>query len=266
MNDASWRVPPGAAHKRNARHLWLGTATPTDATEVSMTFQTPSHGAPPRFAELVEVQRQAGIVYAHHALAVGESDVFILTSIGLEFDRQPGGPTLDHLDGTVAVRGEDLAQGRGRPKSAILDFSMVADEQPFARGAATVTFVHGPVYERMRRRELDADPTPPAPEPDVPRTTDVISSTVATDPTDPILADHGGDHVSAMAMVCAIEASLRAERPGSLLEALRVDFTSYAELTPAPTLDYRLDPAGAFDGWITQAGRRKAVFSGRITV
>ncbi|HXH36524.1 MAG TPA: hypothetical protein VNJ54_19270 [Plantibacter sp.] len=268
--DDDWRIVPESAHKRDAGHLWLGTAH-EDHDALTATFRTPAVRDGGVFAELMEVQRQAGIVYAHRALAVPADAVFMLTSISLDLRPSIAGALEHPVQGTVRVTRAAEAGAVRMARAAALRFVLEAPGARLGSGAASVKFLPIALYDRVRHGVAIA--------PDV-RGTDETSAAilrraarsdparirareVRSNPADPILADHTGDHLSAMAMVCEIEDAVRSDAEPRALVSLHIAFMSYAELSPVPTLVFVVAADGAIEGAVHQSGLQRAVFTGR---
>lgn len=82
------------------------------------------------------------------------------------------------------------------------------------------------------------------------------------DHADPILSDHRADHVSAMSVVSTIERLTTDGGRAGQVEALSLQFASYAELEPAPIIEVHVDSALAFTGSLEQEDITRATFDG----
>lgn len=226
------------------------------------SFSIPTGRGSLRFAELMEVQRQAGIVHAHQLLCVPLDDTFILNSIDLHVDGSERRRLASGVQGSIEVTEVDTVRTNTQIRSASQAFEIRSPGGLRAHGASTANFIPKSVYERIRGRG--------------PQVVHAAERSLASDyrekrreillvdQTDPLLSDHSSDHISAMSVINAIERLAIAEAPGPHVAELSLRFIAYAELQPAPILELALDDTRAFNGVLDQGGSVRATFSGRV--
>jgi len=202
---------------------------------------------------------------------VPADSVFMLTSISLELPDTFARSTIHPQRGTVLVAQVAEAGAVRRSRAAALRFAVRSGALGTGTGSATVTFLPAALYERVRYGAA-AIPTRAVATREVATARGLVdgvttgrirAAAVRADLSDPILADHTGDHLSAMAMVCSIEDAVRAAGEERVLAALHIAFMSYAEFSPSPTLLFTVDDDGTIEGAVHQSGLQRAVFSGR---
>lgn len=148
-----WKVRPENAHKRDTRNLWLSTAAIGADGAFASGFRIPASNGPVRIVDLMEVERQAGIVFAHRCLGVANDSVFVLSRISLEVVSGSKWRRKAGLVGEVKV---SVVEPTGLPRptrEASIQFTMAAD-RCLALGGATVSFLTPSLYSRLRRRPL----------------------------------------------------------------------------------------------------------------
>lgn len=248
-------------HKRNADHVWLGMAETVSKGVLAASYSVPPFPETLRLVDLMEVQRQAGIVHVHRHLAVPHDEVFALQSIGLSLVR----PCLLSLPETrcgivrVQAKGEEEPSPSGRIRSASHLFEVAARSGLEAYGTSNARFISKVVYERFRRSassRLKAEQMPK-------RGQDGHRERLVIDKMDPILSDHDSDHIPAMAIACAVEKSVTSPGGRPHLAELSICFHSYVDPLPAPTLVTRLRDGSSFSGIVEQEGVARASFTGR---
>lgn len=250
------KVDKSEVHKLHEDRVWLQTAEELDATSLRAHFRVPTIEPGPRFAELVEVQRQAGMVQCHRQLRGLGTAVFVLTSIALSVERVKAVATHT-VAGTVCSRLVMPHDGGGRPRETTQHFDVLSPDLT-ATGTARVQFVPRAVYHRLpgatpsgRWRVGTSDrfgEELPLMSPD----------------SDPLLTDHPSDHVTAMEIVCAVERAVNDCFNRNLM-SLAISFKSYAQHENGPLrLLYSLAPGGRFDGVVAQADMPKATVRGRL--
>lgn len=89
-----------------------------------------------------------------------------------------------------------------------------------------------------------------------------LSGVITPDMADPVLSDHGSDHVSAMAVIVAIERGLLAHGTHRI-DALSAEFHAYMEHSPQPTYEISLMPDGAFIAVVQQNGLHCVTITGK---
>lgn len=265
-DTAAGEGPVGAAagikalvHKSVAEHVWITSAVETAAAGVSARFRFATFGAHVRLADLIEVQRQAGMIHAHRALGVPPSHVFVLNSIALAAtgDWDGAEPTIE---GTVRVSADGAASVAAPPRAAGQRFTLESDAGATAVGSSRASFVPRPVYERLRKRHAEPLATATARE-------DAATESFELRPPqgDPLLGDHAVDHVSAMTLISSIEHALIERHPGRRLARLSLDFASYAELGDPPSVLRIAVSREGFRGVVAQDDAVKVVVEGALT-
>lgn len=253
--SATSAVQPREAHKRDPQNLWIRRAATERGSRMSAEFSVPRDVDDIRFVDILELERQAGIVFAHRALAVPEDAVFLLSTISLVMPPTTG---VRSNAGVVEVTSLDHDTTRATRK-ATMRFEIHVLDEPVGTGFATARFLTPSLYARVRAGSGAPRSRPGGDSP--PRANDTpIAASI--DPGDPTLIDHTTDHVPAMAIAAAIERTATADRRGATMRALTMRFHEYIEVHPTPTLliGYGLD--GALHGRIEQDGQTKADFSG----
>lgn len=259
---SSWEIFASTAHKTRPEHLWLESVTARGVDHISVSFRLPPTKSSVRFAEVLEVQRQAGIVLSHMVLGVRRTDVFVLNTIHLTLPADFWAAPAECRVGTVRVHTANERRVNENVRSADLRFTFEFTNGIQAIGSSSVEFLPEAVYERVRRWPAPGllDPLQPAPDSGRSR------GEIQPDLSDPILSDHTADHVSAMAMVCAVENSLMELHPRQQICSLAIAFLRYSELSPPPSYEYLLASSGTFSGRIVQDELTKATFDGATWV
>lgn len=260
-------IPPSMVHKHKAENVWLRRAQVHEDGSLHVEYQHPPETAEGRIADLIEVQRQAGIYYVHSQLHVPEGMVFVLSSISLERvaqtcnQRPPSVPS----SGSVVVQAEKSIADAPRASETALTFRMLSSSET-AAGAATVRVLSRRVYERMRSYQPGASAC------NVPRearqsnvSAEPYEGTIDVDLQSPLLSDHASDHISAMSVIVAIERSLF-ERGAVRVDTLSANFHAYLGLNEKATYYLHLGPDGAFNGSVEQTTMHCVTFSGQASL
>jgi 2-oxo-3-(phosphooxy)propyl 3-oxoalkanoate synthase len=249
-----WKVRPENAHKRDTRNLWLSTATIDEQGAFSVGFRIPTSHGPVRIVDLMEVERQAGIVFSHRCLGVADDSVFVLSGISLEL---VSAKDWRRKAGLVGEANVSVVGRSPRPREASIQFTLRAGPRLLALGGATVSFLTPGLYDRLRRSSLrvQADRSG-ASSPDL-----IETDTASVDLADRLVSDHAVDHVPGMALAAAIERAIMAAASGGDLRMLSINFTQYVEYhsTVSVNIDDRL--SGQLCGRVCQGGVVKATFS-----
>lgn len=248
-------VQPREAHKHDPQNLWIRTATTDRGDGISAEFFVPRNVDDLRFVDFLEVERQAGIVFAHRSLGVAEDAVFLLSTISLVM---PTATAARSNTGVVKVISLDQ-HGTSASRKAKLRFEIHMLDEPVGTGVATARFLTPSLYARMRGRTLATLSLPGG---DAPAGAHDNPIAALVDLSDPTLIDHPTDHVPAMAVAAAIERTSTADGAGAALRALTLRFHEYIEIHPSPTLQIGYGPGGELHGGIDQDGVTKADFSG----
>lgn len=257
-----WWVRAKDAHKLDSRNLWLSTAVNDEQNRFTVNFSIPAGSGPLRFVDLIEVERQAGIVFAHSYLDVPHDAAFVLSEIALELVSGVRWPGKTGLTGTIQVSLADPAEKARSLRKATLNFGLSVHGRPSGRGSATVRFLPLKLYARFRRRrtdsELDAD--------DESRYEHATPNTIAMNPMDPLVNDHLTDHVSGIAVAAAIDNVVTTQPGERVLRMLSLRFHDYIEHHPPAALHIDRVGDGELRGSVRQGGIPKATFSGLLSL
>ncbi|SDZ55318.1 hotdog family protein [Herbiconiux ginsengi] len=252
-----WRVRAEEAHKHDQQNLWLGTARLDELGRFTVTFSIPEGQAAVRFVDLIEIERQAGIVFAHSYLEVAADAVFVLSEISLNAD--PTWRAHSGFAGEIEVsRADPVAPRQASSRKVAMRFHFRIDGNSFAHGFARVSFLPPALYARVRTR---AGANPICESPGGHRS----PGAAIIDLLDPLTADHRTDHVPGMAVAAAIEKAVTGESGGRPLRMLSLRFQSYIEHDPPPLL--RVDPldGNGIRGHLEQGNVVKGTFTAALT-
>lgn len=258
--DATRTVSAGMVHKHKAENVWISDPEVLSDASVRFAYDVPMRGIGVRLAELVEVERQAGIYFSHAGLGVPEGDVFVLSSISIRALTDVRSDVPIGSRGFIVVRTGDVGQA-SRQAGTELTFRLETDTGG-AAGSARVRFLPTRVYERLRAssaRALTSD-VPPIRGVRI-GSEGLCEGIVAPDPEDPVLSDHAADHVSAMTVIVSVEQGLIG-LGAARLDAIAVEFHSYLEPDVRAVYGLALTSDGAFSGSVQQNGASCATFTG----
>jgi hypothetical protein len=227
----------------------------------AVNFSIPAGDRPLRFVDLLEVERQAGIVFAHHSLDVPNDAAFVLSDISLELAPGLHWQGSASLAGMMQVSVVDPAESTQSVRKAAMNFSMRVHGRPSGRGSATVRFLSPRLYARLRVRPPDPQPHPA----DAPRFEPADPDAFLVDLMDPLVDDHSADHVPGMAVAAAIEKAVTADPGGWTLRMLSLSFQEYIEHHPPAVLRVDRVQDGELQGRIQQADATKATFGGLLS-
>ncbi len=256
-----WRVRPMDVHKRDPRNLWLSTAAIDEQRRFTVNFSIPAGDRPLRFVDLLEVERQAGIVFAHRSLGVPGDAAFVLSEISLELAPDLRWQGSASLAGKMQVSVVDPVESTQSVRKAAMEFDMKVHGRPSGWGFAKVRFLSPRLYARLRVRL-------PGPQPHVavaPRFEPADPDVVLVDLLDPLVDDHSADHVPGMAVAAAIEKAVTADPGGWTLQTLSLSFQEYIEHHPPAVLSVDRVQGRELQGNIQQAGMTRATFSGLLS-
>ncbi|WP_170285762.1 AfsA-related hotdog domain-containing protein [Microbacterium rhizomatis] len=257
MSTREWLVRAEEAHKRDRRNLWLGAARLDGRGRFTVAFAIPRRQMSVRFVDLIEIERQAGIVFAHNHLEVAADAVFVLSEISLSVD--PAWRNHPGFSGEVEVsRVDPTAASHQSSRKVAMRFRLTIDGNSFAEGFARVSFLPPALYARVRARVS-------APSADESSGGETDPGAAIVDPLDPLTTDHPTDHVPGMAVAAAIEKAVADGWSGRALRMLSLSFQNYIEHDPPPLV--RFDPLDGDDirGHIQQGGVTKGMFTGALT-
>ncbi|WP_433674821.1 hypothetical protein [Microbacterium gorillae] len=249
---ATTEVHPADVHKIRAESVWLASAQAVSARTVSAAFRIPTTSAEhARFAEVLEVQRQVGMLQLTRQASLPDSDVFILNRISLRLLGHANAPTNGIVHSHI-VSGAAIDGGK---RSFHQRFGFESEDGLVATGRSHATFIPRPLYERLRSNR---------PRPAAISNTDAGQELEPLDfsEDDPILSDHPSDHITAMQVAVAVEHRVGNLKPGAKLTALRLRFDHYIETRPLPLLAVEFRPGNKFSGQVRQNGVSMASFGG----
>lgn len=255
-------VPTAMVHKHHAANVWLKNKKTLNTRKIHFDYRTPAWVAGPRIADLVEVERQAGIYFVHDQLGIPTDHVFVLSSISIQ--RASDGPVPTVSAGgsiTVSEAPHPDADSRRRAAETRLAFHLTSASGT-AEGEARVRVVPTRVYERMRSRPPASQPRATAPPAGARHKSPIIfKGNVQVDPTDPVLSDHAADHISAMTVIVSVERGLTSLGAAPVRE-FRIDFHAYLEHGAPAVYEITLVTDGGFTGSVRQNDVVCATFVG----
>lgn len=217
-------------HKSDDRNIWVHDAQMMQDGTIELSFAIPT-SVRPRFAEYVEVQRQATHALAHASLGIPVATASLLSSASLlvlecmpqdaPFPRS-GSVVVRHVLPTPHTRADS------RDIEVEVDFYTVNGH--VAHGRIRGKYLPHRVLDRVRGSAPALNPIPE------PVDTAAVPSPRATRPlveslTNPILSDHDHDHVSGMAIICAVEEFLGDHCSDQRLSRLSTVFYAFVEKT-----------------------------------
>lgn len=249
-------VRAAEVHKQHDENVWLDRAQTASPYAISAVFRTSTQTASQgRLVDLIEVQRQIGMLQLARQAGLPESDVFILNQLSLRLLGKAKAP----VEGTVYSHIVSAAATESSRRSFHQRFVFEAGDGLVAAGRSSATFIPHALYRRLRsgpdlqKNFMEAQ-------------TFAVHLPLGLNAQDPVLTDHRSDHVTAMQIVVGIEDALRRHGPRGELIALRLRFDSYVELAPQPMLSMRFSGGGTkFSGQVQQHGVARASFAGSFT-
>lgn len=252
LGHARNRVFADEVHKTHQDNVWISDAMTIARHSLAATFAIPpwrSGGV--RFAELMEVQRQMAMLQLHRQVGIPVDAVFIVDHFSLRLMPQQEAPA----EGTVHsynVRAEGTG---GRQFVQHLAFETSAGI--VAEGKSHAKALPRALYDRLRGRPAaGVEPTSPQ------RSAGATAQGLRVDPEDPLVSDHESDHITALQIIVATEEAITSctRHP---LASMKLRFSRYAGLDPAPELVTEILPDGRFRGTVDQRGVPTTTFSGR---
>lgn len=251
-------VDPADVHKSHPGNVWVSDMRQESPHTLSATFRIPPAKHPPRFAELMEVQRQAGMLQLHRQAKVAHHAVLVLDRISLRF-------VVDGVAGRDAVRSGRVrshlvAAPETRTRRTLRQFFDLETEHGLiALGRSQVKVLPRPLYVRLRRSAAE---TPTEADAGTSSATGFTPLPIAAG--DPLTSDHPSDHVTAMQLAAAIERAITGTRPGSALTSLKLVFRAYTERATTPLVRSSAHDDGIITGDVRQGGLVRAHFSARV--
>jgi len=250
-------ISPDEVHKRRPENVWLQDAVHESPHSMHSRFEVPPRGVRIRFVDLIEVQRQIGILQAHRQLGVPRNTVFVLDRIALKFVTRATIADVPRNEGTI--RAHIVATGaRGRPRSLSQHFSIEVPSGLLAVGTARASLIPQGVYDRVRRLPPESAPSEMRP-----TTSDSgYAGALVVDGRDPLFSDHPSDHLTAMQVLADVERVAVASFPPAGVRELKLAFYRYTDVEPAPLLRLNVAQRGRFQAEVTQRGARSAKVTG----
>lgn len=249
-------VSPADVHKSRPENVWIRDLRRESAHTVSAAFRIPPPPGLPRFAELMEVQRQAGMLQLHRQLGVSHDDVLVLDRIGLRFILDGTARTDAVLSGLV--RSQLIAPPSTRRRRVFRQFFGIETARGLvAVGRSQVKVLPRRLYQRLRNGADDlqtgagdAAPTGFAP--------------LTITASDRLTSDHASDHITAMQLVTALESAIAGSRPDAAVTALKLTFHTYTEPATQPFVRSSDRGDGRLEGAVIQGGLLRAHFAARL--
>lgn len=254
-------VDPELTHKRAESNSWLTSYQVTDANEMEASFTLPSSISPPQLPALMEVWRQAGLVFAHKVLHVPLDHVFALASISLQMG-DPGSWHRASRQGVLHVSDSVFSVTRSVVRAAKASARMSLDSGEVLEGRLSARFLPPRTYARLR----SASPAPQREDAALKPTSGCSGSMIGVSTPGPMTQpffDHDHDHVTAMSVVSAIDRTVAATSK-AVLRGLKLEFDTYIDAYPLPEIPLTTVANGQFKGTVMQHGRIKANFSGSM--
>lgn len=258
-HGAGKEIDPSEIHKAKPENVWIHHPVQESPHSLSARFEIPVGTGAPRFVDLVEVQRQVGILQAHRQLGVPDGDVFTLDQIALTLVSRASPSDVPRRWGSV--RAQIVAtSARGRARSLAQHFALEGPSGLIAIGKARASLIPRRVYERVREqaRSLPAPATLPL-HPEF-----AIEQPLRVDVTDALLSDHPSDHFTAMQTIADIERVAKEMVANTNLRSLKLKFQRYADADPSPILRLRVSAKGRLAAEVVQLGARCAKVSGTL--
>lgn len=250
-------IRPAEIHKTDPSNVWIHHAVEESPHSMCANFRVPASRGVPRFVDLMEVQRQVGILQAHRQMGVPDTDVFVLDEIALKLVTNYGPSDISRHSGVV--RAQLVAtSSRGRSRSLSQYFALEGPGGLIAVGTAAASLVPHAVYDRVRSRPTAEEGTTSA----GPRYTYMEPIRVSAE--DPLLSDHPSDHLTAVQTIADVERVSLEQSSYARVRSLKLEFHRYADADPAPTLQLRVSKSGRLRAEVVQLGVRRAKITGTL--
>lgn len=254
-------IRPADIHKLQPQNVWIRCPREESAYSLSTRFDVPLQGRALRFVDLLEVQRQAGILQAHRQLAVPEDEVFTLDMIALKLVAPVWDAEVVREDGRIRTQIVASAP-RGRSRALAQHFALESAAGLVAVGQSRASLIPRKVYDRVRGQDRNSgaqgDP--------VSRVRLDYEHRLQVDDHDPLLSDHPSDHVTAMQIIADVERAAADVWSEGRIRSLKMVFREYLEVDPAPTLRLRVSSTSRLMAEVVQFGRVGAKATGRLTM
>ncbi len=224
---------------------------------MSTRFEIPVSDGTPRFVDLIEVQRQVGILQAHRQLGVPEGEVFTLDQIALTLVTHSFPSEVPRDRGSI--RAQIVAtSARGRARSLAQHFALEGPFGLIAIGRARASLMPRAVYERVREQARASNPLGAMSLP----AEFSYEQPLYVDTTDPLQSDHPSDHLTAMQTIADVERVARLVVPHAGLRSLKLVFQRYADADPSPILRLNVSAAGRLAAEVVQLDVCRAKVAG----
>lgn len=214
-------------HKSESRNIWLSAAELNLDGSLKLSFEIPAD-LHPRFAEYVEVQRQATHAFAHLCLSVPDGALSMLETAEIVLSDAMLQETRIPHAGHVVVYQSIAGAHRGGVFDINVTVEFFTTDGAIAVGKVSGKYLPQRLYDRLRTS------TPMRTVPEIAGTygeappAQIIEPFVV-DLTNPILSDHDTDHVSGMAVICATEQIVALYLPNRALMQLSTAFLAFIE-------------------------------------
>lgn len=253
-------IRPTEIHKSRPENVWVHQPVEESPYSLATSFSVPVTGRALRFVDLVEVQRQVGILQAHRQLGVPDGEVFTLDRISLKLVTRASESEVPRDRGSI--RSQIVATAtRGRARSLMQHFTMEGPVGLVAVGSARASLIPRGVYDRVRERARRSSPLSALSlRPDF-----SYQRPLRIDPTDPLLSDHPSDHVTAIQTIADVERVALDGRPHAGIRSLRLTFQRYADAMPSPVLQLEVLATGRLVAEVLQLGVCRARVTGTLT-
>ncbi|WP_417555522.1 AfsA-related hotdog domain-containing protein [Microbacterium sp.] len=249
-------ILPDEVHKKRPENVWLRDPVQESAHSIRSRFEVPPRGPRLRFVDLIEVQRQLGILQAHRQFGVPDNAVLVLDRIALKFvTRADAHPH----EGTIRAQIVATSAG-GRPRAFSQYFSIEAPSGLVAVGTARASLIPQTVYDRVRGLAFNAPP----PARSATKSVFDYEGALHVDSRDPLLSDHPSDHLTAMQALADVERVALLDLPMARIRKLKLAFYRYADLQPPPLLRLNISPRGKLDAEVAQLGASCAMITGVV--
>lgn len=247
-------------HKTKPENVWIHDPVEDSPHSLSARFDVPVRDRKLRLVDLVEVQRQVGILQAHQQFGVPDSEVFVLGQMALKRVTTAPQWTESHAQGSIRTQ-IVASNSRGRARSLVQHFALETPSGLIAIGRAKSSLIPASVYQRVRQHETH----PRLLNPRLKGHGFSYEELLQVDREDPLLSDHPSDHLTAIQAIAEVERVARLVASPSDLRALKLTFQRYADADPAPILRLKVSASGRLSAEVVQFGVRRAKLAGLLS-
>lgn len=233
-------------HKVDESNVWISHPREHSEHALSARYEIPSVVPRLRFVDLMEAQRQAGMLQVHRQLGATPGDVFILDSISLSALRNDVVGRDECRQGLIRSH---LVEGSARRATRSVEqcFLLEGRAGVIARGRSRATVIPHALHRRLRMRKVTPEPESVS-----------MGEPLILDYSDPLSSDHSTDHVTAMQVASAVERLASERHAHTTLASLKLKFLQYIELEPQLTMLSKVSPSGRLKSRVMQSGQVKA--------